>query len=74
MGDIKTDGESNLRGNALDGSERKKAVDHTAFEKARNTDTTLRLDGEKDTLYDDGLDIEDGEKPLTGIDGKDDTQ
>jgi hypothetical protein len=84
MGDIKTEdggsvpvdqsGESKLRGPALDGSEQKNAVDHTAFEKARNTDTTVRLDGEEDTLYEDGLELEDGSAPLTGKDGRDDTQ
>jgi hypothetical protein len=83
MGDIKTDdgdqvpvdtaAESNLRGAALSGSDRKKAVDHVAYEKARNTDTTLRLDGEEDTLYDDGLEVEDHSGPLTGKDGRDDT-
>jgi hypothetical protein len=84
MGDIKTEdadtnpndrsGESTLRGRALDGSEQKKAVDHTAFEKKRNTDSTLRLDGEEDTLYEDGLELEDDSGPLTGKDGRDDTQ
>jgi hypothetical protein len=84
MGDIKTEdegtspidrsGESMLRGRALDGSEQKKAVDHTAFEKNRNTDSTLRLDAEEDTLYEDGLDLEDESGPLTGKDGRDDTQ
>jgi hypothetical protein len=84
MGDIKTEdggsvpvdqsGESKLRGRALDGSEQKSAVDHAAFEKARNTDTTVRLDGEEDTLYEDGLELEDGSAPLTGKDGRDDTQ
>jgi hypothetical protein len=83
MGNIKTDdgdqdpvdtaAESNLRGNALSGSDRKKAVDHVAYEKTRNTDTTLRLDGEEDTLYDDGLELEDHSGPLTGQDGRDDT-
>jgi hypothetical protein len=83
MGDIKTDdggqvpfdtaAESNLRGAALSGSDRKKAVDHVAYEKTRNTDTTLRLDGEEDTLYDDGLELEDHSGPLTGKDGRDDT-
>jgi hypothetical protein len=53
------DSESKLRGSGLKGSEQKSAVDHTAYEKARNPDTELRLDGEEDTLYDDGLDIED---------------
>jgi hypothetical protein len=84
MGGIKTEdagtspidgsGESTLRGRALDGSEQKKAVDHTAVEKTRNTDSTLRLDGEEDTLYEDGLELEDDSAPLTGKDGRDDTQ
>lgn len=83
MGDIKTDdgdqvpvdtaAEANLRGAALSGSDRKRAVDHVAYEKTRNTDTTLRLDGEEDTLYDDGLEVEDHTGPLTGKDGRDDT-
>ena len=48
---------------------------HTAFEKARNPDATLHLDGEEDTLYDDGLELDDDSAgPLTGKDGRDDTQ
>ena len=84
MGDVESEGggtdpadesgESNLRGRALDGAEQKKAVDHTAFEKARKTDEALRLDGEEDTLYEDGLELEDDSGPLTGKDGRDDTQ
>ena len=83
MGTVNTDeddvpidktGESTLRGSALDGAEQKKSVAHTAFEKARNTDATLRLDGEEDTLYDDGLEIDDDPAPLTGKDGRDDSQ
>lgn len=84
MGDVKAEdqgktpvdpsGESNLRGEMLDGSERRKAADHTAFVKTRNTDSTLRLDGEEDTLYEDGLEVEDGSGPLTGKDGRDDTE
>ena len=70
---VDTAAESTLRGAALSGSDRKKAVDHVAYEKARNTDTTLRLDGEEDSLYDDGLEIEDHSGPLTGKDGRDDT-
>jgi hypothetical protein len=81
MGEIKADGdnvpdptgESTLRGAALDGSEQEKSVAHAAFQKTRNTDTTLRLDGEEDTLYEDGLEVEDGSGPLTGKDGRDDT-
>jgi hypothetical protein len=68
MGDMGTSGESDLRGEALEGVNSKKA-------KTRNTDTTLRLDGEKDTLYEDGLEIDEGSSaPLTGKDGRDDTQ
>jgi hypothetical protein len=83
MGTVNTDeddvpidktGESTLRGSALDGAEQKKSVAHTAFEKTRNTDATLRLDGEEDTLYDDGLEIDDDPAPLTGKDGRDDSQ
>ena len=83
MGDIRTDDgdnipgdssdESHLRGGPLDGSERKKSVGHTAYEKTRNPDATLHLDGEEDTLYDDGLELEDDSAPLTGKDGRDDT-
>jgi len=84
MGDIKTEdegtspddrsGESRLRGRALEGSEQRRAVDHTAYVKTRNTDSTLRLDDEEDTLYDDGLELDDDSPPLTGKDGRDDTQ
>jgi len=83
MGDIKTEdegtipdksGESRLRGRALEGSEQRQAVDHTAYDKTRNTDSTLRVDGEEDTLYDDGLELDDDSPPLTGKDGRDDTQ
>jgi hypothetical protein len=60
--------ERRLRGDALEGSERKKAADHGAYERSRNPDTELHLDGEKDTLYNDGLDIdeEDPDDPLYG--------
>jgi hypothetical protein len=84
MGDIKSEdggtipddksGESRLRGRALEGSEQRRAVDHTAYDKTRDTDSTLRLDGEEDTLYDDGLELDDDSPPLTGKDGRDDTQ
>jgi hypothetical protein len=63
--------ERRLRGSQLEGSEQKKSVDHAAYEKSRNPDTELRLDGEKDSLYNDGLDIdeEDTEDPLLGTRG-----
>jgi hypothetical protein len=82
MGGIKADednvsidktGESTLRGSTLDGAEQKKSVAHMAFEKTRNTDATLRLDGEEDTLYEDGLEVDDDSPPLTGKDGRDDS-
>jgi hypothetical protein len=67
-------GEASLRGAALHGSEQKKSVDHTAYDKKRNPDTALRLDGEEDTLYDDGLELDDDSTPLTGINGRDDSK
>jgi hypothetical protein len=67
-------GENKLRGDALAGSERKRAVDHTAYEKKRNPDAVLRLDGEEDTLYDDGLEIEEGVPPLVTTPGNDSTR
>ena len=83
MGDIRTEDaddipgdrtdEAHLRGGPLDGAERKKSVAHTAYEKARNPDATLHLDNEEDTLYDDGLELDDDSAPLTGKDGRDDT-
>jgi hypothetical protein len=51
--------DSRLRGNALDGAENKNSVEHAAYEVARDPDTEIRTDDEKDTLYNDGLDIED---------------
>jgi hypothetical protein len=70
----KMNGERNIRGNALDGSEQKDAVDHTAFDKTRDPDSVLRVDNEEDTLYDDGLDLEDDSSALTGINGRDDSK
>jgi hypothetical protein len=57
-------GENELRGDALDGSERKRAVDHTAQQKARNPDDVLNVDDEEDTLYSDGLELEDDTPPM----------
>ncbi|HEV7613544.1 MAG TPA: hypothetical protein VGO37_16820 [Steroidobacteraceae bacterium] len=51
-------GESELRGAALDGSEQKRAAGHTKYAK-RNPDRVMRVDGEEDTLYSDGLELED---------------
>jgi hypothetical protein len=61
--------EDRLRGKALDGSEQKNAVDHTEFAEARDPDTELHLDDEKDTLYNDGLDIEDDSETLADTKG-----
>jgi hypothetical protein len=69
MGDIKTDdGETDLLGNSLNGSERDRAADHTAYKKTRNPDTVVRVDSEKDDLYSDGLEIDD-DTPTLGTDG-----
>ena len=63
-------GERRLRGGDLDGSENKRAVDHADYEKRRNPDTELRVDGEDDSLYDDGLDTEDDDdETLAGTRG-----
>jgi hypothetical protein len=64
--------ENELRGDSLDGPERTRAADHTAYEKRRNPDTVVRTDGEEDTLYNDGLELEDDTPPLgtTGGDAK----
>ena len=63
--------ERKLRGSQLEGSEQKNAPDHADYERERNPDTELRLDGEKDTLYNDGLDIDedDTDDPLFGTRG-----
>jgi hypothetical protein len=64
-------GERRLRGSQLEGAENKKAADHEAYEKRRNPDTELRLDGEEDTLYDDGIDTNDDDPDtLAGTRGK----
>jgi hypothetical protein len=49
-------GENDLRGDALDGAERKRAV--------RNPDTVVRVDDEEDTLYSDGLEVENDTPPM----------
>jgi hypothetical protein len=75
MGDAKVDssrpagdrsGESDLRGKSLNG------VDHKKSPKG-GADTVLRLDDEEDTLYNDGLELEDDSSPLTGVNGRDDS-
>jgi hypothetical protein len=67
-------GESRIRGGNLGGSERDPAADHVDYAKGRKTDDVIRTDGEKDTLYEDGIELEDDSDPLTGINGADDTQ
>jgi hypothetical protein len=63
------DGDRDLHGEELTGPDRKRAVDHVKKEKGRNPDATLRLDDETDTLYNDGLDVEDNTPPM-GTDGR----
>jgi len=64
-----TDSERRLRGGDLGGSEKKRSVDHMEYEKRRDPDTELRLGDEEDTLYDDGLDIEQDDETLAGTRG-----
>jgi hypothetical protein len=59
-------GEDTLRGDTLDGPEQRRAPDHATYEKKRNPDRVVRVDGEKDTLYKDGLDVNDDESPPMG--------
>ena len=58
-------GEKRLRGGS--------AVDDSSKQQLQSTDQVLRTDGEEDTLYEDGLELENNSKPLKGINGKDDT-
>lgn len=58
-----------LRGAGLDGAEQKSSVAHTDYEETRNPDAELRLDGEDDSLYSDGLDVGDHTESYAGTDG-----
>lgn len=53
----------------IQGPQAREAADHMEYEKTRNPDTELRLDGESDSLYDDGLDIGDDSDTLAGTHG-----
>jgi hypothetical protein len=66
---IDSAGERKLRGVVLKGSEQKAAADHVEYETGRNPDTELHLDGEADTLYSDGIDLEENFDTLAGTDG-----
>lgn len=65
-------GEGKLRGDALTGPEQKRAVDHTTVKKRRNPDTELHVDNEEDTLYNDGLELEDDTPPMGTAGRRDD--
>jgi hypothetical protein len=60
---------SRLRGADLEGADQKIAADHVSYKKARNPDTELHLDGEEDSLYNDGLEVGDDADTLAGTDG-----
>jgi hypothetical protein len=62
-------GEDKLRGTALNGPELKDAADHSEYERGRNPDTELHLDGETDSLFGDGIDIEENFDTLAGTAG-----
>jgi hypothetical protein len=61
--------ETRLRGKDLEGSERTAAPDHVKYAKKRNPDAEVQLDDEKDTLYNDGLDVEDDSLTLADTKG-----
>jgi hypothetical protein len=65
-------GESELRGEALAGPEQKRAVDHTIFTRKRNPDAELHVDNDEDTLYNDGLELEDDTPPMGTAGRRDD--
>jgi len=62
-------GEIELRGDTLQGADEKRAVGRTANIKKQNPDSVVRADDEEDTLYDDGLELEDDTPPM-GTDGR----
>jgi hypothetical protein len=62
--------ETRLRGKPLTGSEQREAADHVEFEQGQDPDDTVRLDGETDALYDDGLDVEDDSESLADTHGQ----
>jgi hypothetical protein len=66
-------GETRLRGGSLSNDERHATVDDVARQKSQDTDAVLRTDDEEDTLYEDGLEVDSKSRPLTGINGKDDS-
>jgi len=71
-GDAPTEAEAEdarLRGVDLEGADQKIAADHVSYKKARNPDTELHLDGEEDSLYNDGLEIGEDDDTLAGTDG-----
>jgi hypothetical protein len=61
--------ESALRGDALVGAERKASPEHADYERSRNPDAELHLDGEDDSLYSDGLDVGGDTETYAGTDG-----
>jgi hypothetical protein len=61
-------GDSELRGDALEGAGRTRAVRKVGA-KDRDTDATVRLDDEEDTLYDDDLELEDAPPLANTTDG-----
>ena len=67
--DALPDSAARLRGDALNGAEQRSSVLHADYESARNPDAELRLDGEDDSLYNDGLDVRDLTDSYAGTDG-----
>lgn len=61
--------ERTLRGPDLAGAEQPSAPDHVDYEKTRNPDTELNLDGEDGSLYNDGIDVPEDDETLSGTRG-----
>ena len=58
-----------LRGAGLHGAEQRSSVEHGEYEASRTPDAELRLDGEDESLYSDGLDVGDDSESWAGTDG-----
>jgi hypothetical protein len=63
------DKDSKLRGPNVRGADQVDAVDHVEYAEKRNPDTEVHLDAEKDSLYADGLDVEDESLTLADTKG-----
>ena len=67
--DLDPAAEDTLRGKDVVGSDQRIAVDHVRRLKSRDPDAVLHLEGEEDSLYTDGIDVDVDSGPPAGTDG-----